>query len=205
MPNYWGFNKKRCSSIQKKKLSRLQANFNQKSNVNYTQNKGMQLQGLYVIFNKRQKNKHIAVSNLNLSLKEGQITTLLGRNGAGKTTTINVLTGQLNPTAGSVHIYGHPIPEEFMQARKLLGYCPQYNTLFKEMTVREHLRFYSELKGLLDKDDIDDDINFMLQSTGLWHLQHHIVKHLSGGLQRRLCVALAFVGGSKLIILDEPT
>jgi len=168
-------------------------------------NPGMELHGLYVIFNKGRKCKHVAVSNLNLSLKEGQITTMLGRNGAGKTTTINVLTGQLPPTAGSVFIYGHPVPEEFMEARKLLGYCPQYNTLFEEMTVREHLQFYSELKGLLNDEDIEDDVNNMLHSTGLWHLQHHLVKHLSGGLKRRLCVALAFVGGSKLIILDEPT
>ena len=167
---------------------------------------GIQLHGLYVIFNASSAHgKHVAVSNLNLSLKEGQITTLLGRNGAGKTTTINVLTGQLPPTAGSVYIYGHPVPEEFMQARKLLGYCPQYNTLFVDMTVREHLQFYSDLKGLLNDDEIEEDINNMLHSTGLWHLQHHLVRHLSGGLQRRLCVALAFVGGSKLIILDEPT
>jgi ABC-type multidrug transport system ATPase subunit len=136
-------------------------------------NFGMELNGLYVIYNKKsRKSTHVAVSNLNLSLKEGQITTLLGRNGAGKTTTINVLTGQLPPTAGSVFIYGHPVPEEFLQARKLLGYCPQYNTLFKEMTVREHLRFYSKLKGLLmDEDEIDEDINNMLHNTGLWHLQ----------------------------------
>ena len=177
------------------------------SNKNgYGSSPGIQLHGLYVIFNKSSnKCKRVAVSNLNLSLKEGQITTMLGRNGAGKTTTINVLTGQLPPTAGSVYIYGHPVPEEFMQARKLLGYCPQYNTLFNDMTVREHLQFYSDLKGLLNDDEIEDDINNMLHSTGLWHLQHHLIRHLSGGLQRRLCVALAFVGGSKLIILDEPT
>ena len=176
------------------------------TNRAYGSKQGIQLHGLFVIFNPSSKhNKHVAVSNLNLSLKEGQITTLLGRNGAGKTTTINVLTGQLPPTAGSVYIYGHKVPEEFMQARKLLGYCPQYNTLFSDMTVREHLQFYSNLKGLLSEDEIEEDINNMLHSTGLWHLQHHLIRHLSGGLQRRLCVALAFVGGSKLIILDEPT
>lgn len=165
----------------------------------------MSLHGLYVIYNGGRKNEHVAVSNLSLDLKEGQITTLLGRNGAGKTTTISVLTGQIPPTAGSVFIYGHAVPEEFMQARKLLGYCPQYNTLFKDMTIREHLLFYTQLKGLLKDDEIEPDINNMLHSTGLWHIQHELAGQLSGGLQRRLCVALAFVGGSKLIILDEPT
>ncbi|XP_054168189.1 phospholipid-transporting ATPase ABCA1-like [Oppia nitens] len=207
--NYWCCNIHNTSKSKSK--TTIQSADQQRNgkigNTNgYGNNPGIQLQGLYVIFNKSSKKcKHVAVSNLSLSLKEGQITTMLGRNGAGKTTTINVLTGQLPPTAGSVYIYGHPVPDEFMQARKLLGYCPQYNTLFMNMTVREHLQFYSDLKGLLNEDEIEEDINNMLHSTGLWHLQHHLVRHLSGGLQRRLCVALAFVGGSKLIILDEPT
>lgn len=168
---------------------------------------GMELRGLYVIYNERSNtSKHVAVSNLNLNLKEGQITTILGRNGAGKTTTINVLTGQMQPTSGTVTIYGYRIPEDFSRARRLLGYCPQYNTLFNNLTVREHLIFFSELKGLLqDPEAIVKDVDDILHNMGLWSMQHQMAKHLSGGLKRRLCVALAFVGGSKLIILDEPT
>lgn len=168
---------------------------------------GMELRGLYVIYNERSKtSKHIAVSNLNLNLKEGQITTILGRNGAGKTTTISVLTGQMQPTSGTVTIYGYRIPEDFSRARRLLGYCPQYNTLFDDLTVREHLMFFAELKGLLqDLEAITKDVDDILQNMGLWTMQHQLARHLSGGLKRRLCVALAFVGGSKLIILDEPT
>ena len=168
---------------------------------------GMELRGLYVIYNERcNKSKHMAVSNLNLNLKEGQITTILGRNGAGKTTTINVLTGQLQPTSGTVTIYGYRIPEDFGRARRLLGYCPQYNTLFNNLTVREHLLFFGELKGLLqDAEAIEKDVDEILHNMDLWTMQHQLAKHLSGGLKRRLCVALAFVGGSKLIILDEPT
>ncbi|OTF70083.1 hypothetical protein BLA29_001894, partial [Euroglyphus maynei] len=168
---------------------------------------GMEINGLYVIYNERStRSKHMAVSNLNLNLKEGQITTILGRNGAGKTTTINVLTGQMPPTSGTVTIYGYRIPDDFSHARRLLGYCPQYNTLFDDLTVREHLLFFAELKGLLqDSKTIEHDVNEILHNMGLWNLQHQMAKHLSGGLKRRLCVALAFVGGSKLIILDEPT
>jgi len=168
---------------------------------------GMELRGLYVIYNERStRSKHIAVSNLNLTLKEGQITTILGRNGAGKTTTINVLTGQMPPTSGTVSIYGHRIPEDFCRARRILGYCSQENTLFSNLTVREHLMFFAELKGLLqDEQAITKDVDDILHKMGLSSLQHQLAKYLSGGLKRRLCVALAFVGGSKLIILDEPT
>ena len=110
------------------------------------------------------------------------------------------------PTSGAVTIYGHRIPEDFSRARRLLGYCPQYNTLFNNMTVREHLMFFAELKGLLqDEDAITKDVDDILHNMDLWSLQDQFAKHLSGGLKRRLCVALAFVGGSKLIILDEPT
>ena len=166
---------------------------------------GMSVQDLQVIYHKGTANEHVAVSNLNLELKEGQVSTILGRNGAGKTTTINVLTGQLSPSSGSVLIYGHQIPRDFDEARRLLGYCPQYNTLFGDLTVREHLVFYCKLKGLVSEEKCDEEVDSILSSTDLWTVEDEQAKSLSGGLQRRLCVALAFVGGSKLIILDEPT
>ena len=211
LPRYWGFQK--SVKVGETKLKNLRAHIQSNGrNGKYSlengwkRRPGMLLQNLYVIYNKGfLKSEHRAVSNFSLELGEGQITTLLGRNGAGKTTTIRVLTGQLQPTSGSVYIYGHPVPEEFSEARKLLGYCPQYNVLFGDLTVREHLRFFSDLKSLLPSDQIEEDVDTMLHSTNLWHLQHELARNLSGGLQRRLCVALAFVGGSKLIILDEPT
>ncbi|RWS11467.1 ATP-binding cassette sub-family A member 1-like protein [Dinothrombium tinctorium] len=211
LPSYWGLRKKSHSSSISNHLSSgdRSQNYSNKYFENefksWQRRPGMSLHNLYVVYDKGTKCEQTAVANLNLELKEGQITTLLGRNGAGKTTTISVLTGQLPPTSGSVFIYGHPVPEQFVEARKLLGYCPQYNVLFNDLSIREHLRFYSHLKGLLPEDQIEEDIDTMLQSTGLWQIQHELAKSLSGGLQRRLCVALAFVGGSKLIILDEPT
>ncbi|UYV60972.1 hypothetical protein LAZ67_1002952 [Cordylochernes scorpioides] len=198
-----------------------------------TDSLGISIRHLQVVY--RGGTSRPAVSDLSLDLRDGQVTTLLGQNGAGKTTTIeemkldrprnvhivvvcssNVLTGQLLPTSGAVSIYGRMIPEQLPEARKLIGYCPQYNTLFSQqdgfhqrvcyrMTMREHLRFYGSLKGILTKEILEKEIDEMLESMGLQDRQHELACHLSGGLQRRLCVALAFIGGSKLIVLDEPT
>uniref|UniRef100_T1KYU1 ABC transporter domain-containing protein n=1 Tax=Tetranychus urticae TaxID=32264 RepID=T1KYU1_TETUR len=211
LPSYWGLVPKRSQS--RVLTPKIQAHIHSSGDhkmysleKGWHQKAGMSLHNLYVVYNKGSaRSEHRAVSNLSLQLKEGQITTLLGRNGAGKTTTISVLTGQIRPTSGSVFVYGHPVPDEFDEARKLLGYCPQYNVLFDNLTIREHLKFFASLKGLLPDDQIEDDIDSMLHSTGLWNMQHELARNLSGGLARRLCVALAFVGGSKLIILDEPT
>jgi ABC-type multidrug transport system ATPase subunit len=217
-PRYWGFPGRSSNKVPV--IEHLSNNMNANSNKiskkmslenpylesSWSQKRpGMSIQDLHVVYNRGTSCEHMAVSNLNLELKEGQVSTILGRNGAGKTTTINVLTGQLAPTSGSVMIYGHEIPREFSRARKLLGYCPQYNTLFGELTVREHLSFYCQLKGLIPDDKCNDEVDSILNSTDLWQVQNEQAKCLSGGLQRRLCVALAFVGGSKLIILDEPT
>ncbi|KAI1293753.1 Glucosylceramide transporter ABCA12 [Halotydeus destructor] len=215
LPSYWGFGRNRVrgrnlpphlhiNGINGKSSSKYCLE-NGYLEANWQRRPGMSLQHLEVTYNKGSKDQHHAVVDLTLELKEGQITTLLGRNGAGKTTTISVLTGQLPPTSGSVFVYGHQVPEDFSEARKLLGYCPQYNTLFQELTVREHLLFFSELKGLLASNILEADVDETLHNTGLWTIQHEQAKNLSGGLQRRLCVAMAFVGGSKLIILDEPT
>lgn len=213
-PRYWGLVDKRKTKdqiIEHLSTGNVSGSKNHKLDNPYLESSwtqrrpGMSVQDLQVVYNRGKSNEHLAVSNLNLELKEGQVSTILGRNGAGKTTTINVLTGQLAPTSGSVLIYGHQIPREFAQARKLLGYCPQYNTLFGELTVREHLLFYCRLKSLIIEDKCDEEVDSILNSTDLWKVQNEQAKCLSGGLQRRLCVALAFVGGSKLIILDEPT
>ena len=170
-----------------------------------TDHRGMSVHNLHVIYNAKSKHEYQAVCNLSLQLREGEIGTLLGKNGAGKTSTISVLTGTLAPTSGFVYVYGSELQRDYQRARRLLGYCPQYNVLFAHMTVREHLQFFSRLKDVLPEEEIEPDVDRMLVCTGLLPMQHQLASRLSGGLQRRLCVALAFVGGSKLIILDEPT
>ncbi|XP_072015894.1 ATP-binding cassette sub-family A member 2-like isoform X3 [Amphiura filiformis] len=148
--------------------------------------------------------KKLAVNNLCLNMYEGQITSFLGHNGAGKTTTMSILTGLFPPTAGTARIYGHDIRTDMLQIRKSLGMCPQHNALFDKLTVEEHIWFYATLKNThisLIKPEMDKIIN----DIDLDYKRHQEVRCLSGGMQRKLSIAIAFVGGSKTVILDEPT
>ena len=146
----------------------------------------------------------IAVDNLSLKLYESQITGLLGHNGAGKTTTMSILTGVLPPTSGSVKVYGWDIGKNLETIRHSLGYCPQHNVLFEHMTPEEHLWFYSGLKQE-SKQQIGEDVEKMLNDVGLILKRSTPVNQLSGGMKRKLSIALAFVGKSRLVVLDEPT
>ena len=90
----------------------------------------------------------MAVDDLSLNLYSGQITSFLGHNGAGKTTTMSLLTGIYTPSAGTAYIEGKDIRTDMDEIRSSLGMCPQYNVLFDELTVEEHLWFYAKLKGM---------------------------------------------------------
>ncbi|MFT7798628.1 ATP-binding cassette sub-family A member 1-like isoform X2 [Arapaima gigas] len=146
----------------------------------------------------------LAVNHLNLKFYEGQITSFLGHNGAGKTTTMSILTGLFPPTAGTVYVKGMDIRTDMAIIRKTLGVCPQHNILFDILTVEEHVWFYGCLKGL-SRTEVRDEMEKLLEDVGLVHKRHEQIKNLSGGMQRKLSVAIAFVGGSKVVILDEPT
>ena len=148
--------------------------------------------------------KKKAVDNLSLNMYEGQITALLGHNGAGKTTTMSIMTGLIAATSGSVTIDGHDVATELEQVRKVLGFCPQFNVLYDDLTVGEHLYFYARVRGI-DKKLIKDDIERMLIDTNLTAKRNEPVRSLSGGMRRRLSIAIAFIGNSKCVILDEPT
>ncbi|XP_068437505.1 retinal-specific phospholipid-transporting ATPase ABCA4a isoform X1 [Clinocottus analis] len=145
-----------------------------------------------------------AVDGLSINFYESQITALLGQNGAGKTTTMSILTGMFPPTSGTATIYGKDIRTDMDNIRQSLGMCPQYNTLFQHMTVAEHILFYSLLKGR-PIAEAKEEVENMLQDLGLPHKRDELTQNLSGGMQRKLSVALAFVGGAKVVILDEPT
>uniref|UniRef100_A0A669BVQ2 ATP binding cassette subfamily A member 1 n=1 Tax=Oreochromis niloticus TaxID=8128 RepID=A0A669BVQ2_ORENI len=148
--------------------------------------------------------KKLAVDGLTLGFYEGQITSFLGHNGAGKTTTMSILTGLFPPTSGTAYILGRDIRTELSAIRQSLGVCPQHNVLFSMLTVEEHIWFYARLKGL-PEERVKGEIEQILQDTGLPHKRNCRTSTLSGGMQRKLSVALAFVGGSKVVILDEPT
>jgi ATP-binding cassette, subfamily A (ABC1), member 3 len=142
-----------------------------------------------------------AVNNLSLNIYEEHITVLLGHNGAGKSTTISMITGLLKPSAGHILINGKDIVNETEKARSVLGYCPQHNLLFDDLTVDEHLIFFSKLKENYDSLEI----NNMLDMLNLMDKKHTLARSLSGGMKRKLSVAIAFIGGSKIVILDEPS
>ncbi|XP_053559159.1 phospholipid-transporting ATPase ABCA1-like [Bombina bombina] len=148
--------------------------------------------------------KKTAVDGLNVNFYEGQITSFLGHNGAGKTTTMSILTGLFPPTFGTAYIYGKDIRTEMDSIRKDMGMCPQHNVLFDQLTVEEHLYFYAQLKGC-DSKQVKEIMETMLEDVGLPHKRKELVKNLSGGMQRKLSIAIAFIGGSKVVILDEPT
>ncbi|POI33213.1 hypothetical protein CIB84_003036, partial [Bambusicola thoracicus] len=148
--------------------------------------------------------KKVAVDGLTLNFYEGQITSFLGHNGAGKTTTMSILTGLFPPTSGTAFILGKDIRSELSTIRQNLGVCPQHNVLFDLLTVEEHIWFYARLKGLPEKK-VKEEMEQMAMDVGLPHKLKARTSKLSGGMQRKLSVALAFVGGSKVVILDEPT
>uniref|UniRef100_A0A4W2G5A1 ATP-binding cassette sub-family A member 3-like n=1 Tax=Bos indicus x Bos taurus TaxID=30522 RepID=A0A4W2G5A1_BOBOX len=152
---------------------------------------GIRIQHLYKVL--------FTVQDLSLNLYEGQITVLLGHNGAGKTTTLSILTGLYRPTSGKVYISGYDISKDMVQVRKSLGLCPQDDILFHHLTVSEHLYFYCVVK-IQSKE-----INKMLISFGLIEKHDALAKSLSGGMKRKLSIIIALIGGSKVVILDEPT
>uniref|UniRef100_A0A670KEM8 ATP binding cassette subfamily A member 1 n=1 Tax=Podarcis muralis TaxID=64176 RepID=A0A670KEM8_PODMU len=162
---------------------------------------GVSIQSLVKVY---RDGKKLAVDGLTLNFYEGQITSFLGHNGAGKTTTMSILTGLFPPTSGTAFILGKDIRSELSTIRKNLGVCPQHNVLFDELTVEEHIWFYARLKGLSEKL-VKKEMKQMAIDVGLPHKLKSKTSKLSGGMQRKLSVALAFVGGSKVVILDEPT
>ncbi|XP_030254763.1 retinal-specific phospholipid-transporting ATPase ABCA4a isoform X2 [Sparus aurata] len=163
--------------------------------------KGVCIQDLFKVFG---SSLRPAVDGLSISFYESQITAFLGHNGAGKTTTMSILTGMFPPTSGTATIYGKDIRTDMDSIRLSLGMCPQHNILFQHMTVAEHILFYSLLKGR-PIAEAEEEVENMLQDMGLPHKRAELTQNLSGGMQRKLSVALAFVGGAKVVILDEPT
>ncbi|XP_063119240.1 ATP-binding cassette sub-family A member 7 isoform X4 [Rattus norvegicus] len=145
-----------------------------------------------------------ALRGLNLDFYEGHITAFLGHNGAGKTTTLSILSGLFPPSSGSASILGHDVQTNMAAIRPHLGICPQYNVLFDMLTVEEHVWFYGRLKGV-SAAAIDSEQEHLIRDVGLIPKRDTQTRHLSGGMQRKLSVAIAFVGGSRVVIMDEPT
>ena len=146
---------------------------------------------------------HIAVNNLSFEVQKGQIYGFLGPNGAGKTTTMNMMTGYLAATSGTVTIGGYDISTQPEQAKKCIGYLPEIPPLYPDMTVLEYLRFVAELKKV-PKREREEQIQEMMKMVGIDDVKMRLIKNLSKGYKQRVGLAGAVIGYPEVIILDEP-
>ena len=145
----------------------------------------------------------LAVSDLSFSIKEGEIVGFLGPNGAGKTTTMNMLTGCLRPSAGTIMLGGFDIDTDAAEARKKIGYLPETPPLYPDMTVEEYLDFVYRLKQC--KLPQEEHIRQVCTMVGLTDVYGRIIRNLSKGYRQRGGLAQALIGNPDILILDEPT
>ena len=151
---------------------------------------------------KRYKEK-TAVDRLTITVPAGQLTALLGVNGAGKTTTIRMLTCLSKPDEGSAKILGHDVLAEPDAVKKLVGISTQDTAVAENLTVRENLEFMASL--YLAKDRIKGAVENTIAAFGLGEFEGKKAKLLSGGWKRKLSIAMAVIGGPRVLFLDEPT
>ena len=145
---------------------------------------------------------HTAVKNISFKIDKG-IYGLLGPNGAGKSTTMNIITGCLAATAGTVLVDGHDIFDEPVEAKRRIGYLPEQPPLYLDMTVEEYLSFAYDLKNCkLNKEKHLREICEVVKITDVYH---RMLKNLSKGYKQRVGIAQALVGNPPVIIFDEPT
>lgn len=147
---------------------------------------------------------HLAVDNLSFTVEKGQILGFLGPNGAGKSTTMNIITGYISATEGSVVIDGHDIFDEPEEAKKRIGYLPELPPLYPDMTVREYLNFVADLK-MVKRSEKSKMITKIMGMAKITDVSERLIKQLSKGYKQRVGLAQAIVGFPDVLILDEPT
>ncbi len=147
---------------------------------------------------------HIAVDHLDFTVEKGQILGFLGPNGAGKSTTMNMLTGYISATEGTILVNGYDMLEEPELAKKSIGYLPEQPPVYPDMTVTEYLKFVTELKKV-PKKDREQEVERVIEVTQLKEMRGRLIQHLSKGYRQRVGIAQALVGNPEVIILDEPT
>lgn len=145
-----------------------------------------------------------AVDNVSFEVKEGEILGFLGPNGAGKSTTMNIITGYISATEGTIKIDGFDILKEPEQAKKRIGYLPEIPPLYIDMTVNEYLEFVAELKKV-EKEKRKQMIEEIKESVKITDVEQKLIKTLSKGYKQRVGLAQAMIGYPDVLILDEPT
>ena len=146
----------------------------------------------------------LAVNDLSFEIGDGHVYGFLGPNGAGKSTTMNIMTGCLSPTDGTVKIGGFDILEQPEEAKRLIGYLPEQPPLYPNETPQEYLSFIGEAKGLRGKQ-LREEIDSAVQNAGIEEVRGRLIGTLSKGYRQRVGIAQALLGKPRVIILDEPT
>ena len=147
---------------------------------------------------------HKALSDLSFRVETGEIVGFLGPNGAGKTTTMNIMTGCLAASAGSVTIDGLDIFEDAAKAKRKIGYLPELPPVYLDMTPDEYLRFVARAKGAKGPE-VEKQVAHAMRVTGIHAVKNRLIKNLSKGYRQRVGIAEAILGNPEIIILDEPT
>ena len=147
---------------------------------------------------------HIAVDNLSFKVESGRIYGFLGPNGAGKSTTMNIITGYLAATDGTVTIGGYNIQTEPEKAKAKVGYLPEMPPLYAEMTVKEYLDFVAELKNV-PKNERQEQVEKVMEETHITDMSGRLIRNLSKGYKQRVGMAQAILGDPEVLIFDEPS
>ena len=147
---------------------------------------------------------HLAVENVSFNVEKGEILGLLGPNGAGKSTIMNIITGYISTTEGSVKVNGVDIYEEPEEVKKMIGYLPELPPLYLDMTVKEYLNFAADIKKI-KRDEKKQMIEDIMELTKIAPMANRLINQLSKGYKQRVGLAQAILGYPEVIILDEPT
>lgn len=148
--------------------------------------------------------KFYAVRDISFTIKDGEIVGFLGRNGAGKSTTMNMITGFIEPTEGTIIVNGYDVDRKPKKVKESIGYMPEGTPLYYDLTVKEFVTYMAELK-LIPRKERKAAVQKAITETGLEKVQNKLTKNLSRGYKQRVSLAGAIVGDPKILILDEPT
>ncbi|KAG5490495.1 hypothetical protein JKF63_00615 [Porcisia hertigi] len=152
----------------------------------------------------RKGDRVAALDGVTFTMRSGEVSVLLGPNGAGKSTIMGLATGMVRPTSGDVYVRGYNGATHMDECRQNIGYCPQRDIVWPLLTVEEHITFYARMKGS-DSVDVQKKVEYALDLVDLHEKRKCKASNLSAGQRRRLCVAIAMVGDSSVLLLDEPT